>query len=101
MSKRILSKLRQAISCYARKFVLPIGLAIMCIAPNCVYAYSTETNEWKNVQIYGGGMITGITFSEAEENLIYARTDMGCLLYSSEAGGDGICVDLGGRRIFI
>ncbi len=77
MSKRILSKLRQAISCYARKFVLPIGLAIMCIAPNCVYAYSTETNEWKNVQIYGGGMITGITFSEAEENLIYARTDMG------------------------
>ncbi|QEH66903.1 xyloglucanase [Cellulosilyticum sp. WCF-2] len=77
MSKRILSKLRQAISCYARKFVLPIGLAMMCIAPNCVYAYSTETNEWKNVQIYGGGMITGITFSEAEENLIYARTDMG------------------------
>lgn len=77
MNKRLVSRLKDAVIRFARKFVIPIGLALMCFAPNCVYAYSTEVNEWQNVQIYGGGMITGVTFSEAEENLIYARTDMG------------------------
>lgn len=77
MSKKILKNLTATIGQYARKFVLPVSLAVMCIAPNCVYAYDTEINEWKNVQIYGGGMITGVEFSEAEKDLIYARTDMG------------------------
>ncbi len=77
MSKRILRNLTQAISHYAKKIVLPMGLAMLMIAPNCVYAYDTEVNEWKNVQIVGGGMITGVEFSEAEKDLIYARTDMG------------------------
>ena len=36
-----------------------------------------EVNEWKNVQIYGGGMITGVVFSGAEPNLTYVGTDMG------------------------
>ncbi len=77
MSKRILKELGKTIRHYARKVVLPASLAMLCIAPNCVYAYDTEVNEWKNVQIVGGGMITGVVFSEAEEDLIYARTDMG------------------------
>ena len=77
MNKRLINGLKSTIIRFARKFVIPMGLAFMCFAPNCVYAYSTEVNEWQNVQIYGGGMITGINFSEAEENLIYARTDMG------------------------
>lgn len=77
MSKRILRDLTQTIKRYARKVVLPMGLAMMVIAPNCVYAFDTEANEWKNVQIYGGGMMTGVVFSPAEKDLIYSRTDMG------------------------
>lgn len=77
MNKRILKELGRTISHYARKVVLPASLAVMCLAPNCVYAYDTEVNEWKNVKIVGGGMMTGVVFSEAEEDLIYSRTDMG------------------------
>lgn len=32
---------------------------------------------WKNVPIRGGGFVSGIVFSRAENNLIYARTDIG------------------------
>src|SRR4030095_7168059 len=32
---------------------------------------------WRNVQIYGGGFVTGIIFNASEPNLVYARTDIG------------------------
>jgi photosystem II stability/assembly factor-like uncharacterized protein len=32
---------------------------------------------WKNVQIVGGGFITGIQFSRTEPGLVYVRTDIG------------------------
>ena len=32
---------------------------------------------WSNVAIGGGGYVTGMIYSEAEENLVYARTDIG------------------------
>jgi len=32
---------------------------------------------WKNVQIVGGGFVSGIEFHPAEKNLRYCRTDMG------------------------
>ncbi len=32
---------------------------------------------WKNVPILGGGFVTGVIFSELEQDLVYARTDIG------------------------
>lgn len=39
-------------------------------------AQLSETYTWKNLVIRGGGFIPGIVFSNAQPNLIFARTDM-------------------------
>lgn len=36
-----------------------------------------QTYKWKNVQMLGGGFVTGIIYSPTQQNLIYARTDIG------------------------
>lgn len=33
--------------------------------------------EWSNVKIVGGGYVPGMVYNESEENLIYAKTDIG------------------------
>ncbi|WP_344748131.1 hypothetical protein [Streptosporangium vulgare] len=38
---------------------------------------AAESYEWKNVRIDGGGFVPGIIFNQKEQNLIYARTDIG------------------------
>ncbi len=38
---------------------------------------ASETYTWGNVKMGGGGFVTGIITSAAEQNLIYARTDVG------------------------
>src|SRR6478609_10273958 len=40
-----------------------------------VFAQAAYT--WRNVQIYGGGFISGIAFNQTEANLVYVRTDIG------------------------
>ena len=46
--------------------------AICCLATQAIAQYT-----WRNVQIYGGGFIVGIVFSQTQPNLVYVRTDIG------------------------
>jgi xyloglucan-specific exo-beta-1,4-glucanase len=46
--------------------------------PDHALAQTTETYTWRNVAIGGGGgFVPGIVFNTTEQNLIYARTDIG------------------------
>src|SRR5215813_5180648 len=48
------------------------------VVPDSAVAQTTETYTWRNVVINGGGgFVPGIVFNTTEQNLIYARTDIG------------------------
>ncbi|WP_342084348.1 RICIN domain-containing protein [Dyadobacter sp. OTU695] len=59
----------------------PIGKLILlaCCWLTCLYGNKllAQTYQWKNVQMLGGGFVTGIIYSPTQQNLIYARTDIG------------------------
>lgn len=42
-----------------------------------VSAQTTEPYRWKNVQIQGGGFVSGLVYSPTQKDLLYARTDVG------------------------
>ncbi len=42
-----------------------------------IKAQTAEPYRWKNVQILGGGFVTGVIYNETEKDLLYARTDVG------------------------
>jgi xyloglucan-specific exo-beta-1,4-glucanase len=78
------SALGTILSRVATVLVLPlIGIASALVyksnvAPNPALAQTTETYTWRNVAIGGGGgFVPGIVFNTTEQNLIYARTDIG------------------------
>jgi xyloglucan-specific exo-beta-1,4-glucanase len=78
------STLRTILSRAATVLVLPlIGIAAALVyrsnvAPDPALAQTTETYTWRNVAIGGGGgFVPGIVFNTTEQNLIYARTDIG------------------------
>ena len=78
------SALRTILSRAATVLVLPlIGIAAALVyrsnvAPDPALAQTTETYTWRNVAIGGGGgFVPGIVFNTSEQNLIYARTDIG------------------------
>src|SRR3569833_621046 len=60
-----------------RKLAGVAMVATSLLAALAIPAHATYT--WNNVQIVGGGFIPGIVFSQAQQNLIYARTDIGGL----------------------
>ncbi|MBN2754099.1 MAG: hypothetical protein JXR81_04450 [Candidatus Goldbacteria bacterium] len=51
-----------------------LSLLIIFILAGAVFA---EPYTWKSVQVGGGGFVTGFIFHPLEQNLLYARTDMG------------------------
>lgn len=61
------------------------GVAIMvvvstlCLLPFAVSAQtvSSQNYSWRNVQINGGGFITGIVYHPTQWGVVYARTDIG------------------------
>ena len=52
------------------------GVALFAAAPRA-QAQDDGSYRWKNVQIIGGGFITGIQFHPKEPGLAYVRTDIG------------------------
>jgi len=53
-----------------------IAVLIVVLQAAQVFA-QTPQYTWRNVQVFGGGFIPGIVFSQTEPNLIYTRTDIG------------------------
>jgi len=51
---------------------------IIALSRSVCLAQSTQTYNWKNVKIGGGGgFVPGIVFNPSRKNLAYARTDIG------------------------
>ena len=43
----------------------------------CTQAFAVEKYEWGNVRFDGGGFVSAVIFHPKQENLLYARTDVG------------------------
>ncbi len=50
-------------------------------------AAAAEQYNWRNVEIAGGGFVSGIVFNQAEKDLAYARTDIGGAYRWNQATG--------------
>lgn len=54
------------------------GLALLSLQSPSAFAQTASVSyAWRNVQIHGGGFVTGIVYHPTQANLAYARTDIG------------------------
>lgn len=54
-----------------------VALLSAGLAAGPAHAQTTPAYTWKNVNIQGGGFVSGIIYSPAQKDLVYARTDVG------------------------
>lgn len=52
-------------------------IAVLTVLLQAAQVLGQSQYTWRNVQMFGGGFIPGIVFSQTEPNLIYTRTDIG------------------------
>lgn len=57
--------------------VAGVCTAMLLAAAGCSGGTAQVDYAWSNVAIGGGGYVTGMVYSEAQEHLVYARTDIG------------------------
>ncbi|TXK36694.1 T9SS type A sorting domain-containing protein [Pontibacter qinzhouensis] len=75
MKQHLLSSGLSGSGTFVRK---SLGLLLVCCCLSLTtFAQTTDTYHWKNVQINGGGFVTGIIYNQTEKDLLYARTDVG------------------------
>jgi hypothetical protein len=53
------------------------AVALVVVNGGGAQAAASQPHTWRNVRIDGGGFVPGIIFNQTEQNLIYARTDIG------------------------
>ena len=54
-----------------------LGFVAYVNTPALLAQAGSQAYTWRNVEIVGGGFVPGIIYSQAEANLVYARTDIG------------------------
>jgi xyloglucan-specific exo-beta-1,4-glucanase len=61
-----------------RQFLaLGTGTAVLAATTGTAYAAPSNRYRWRNVEIVGGGFVTGIIHHPRKRGLVYARTDIG------------------------
>src|SRR5215467_1691486 len=63
-------------------------LAVLLVTTISPFALAQYT--WHNVRIVAGGFITGIVYHPNQQNLAYARTDIGGLYRSTDGGNNWV-----------
>ncbi|MHA4739551.1 fibronectin type III domain-containing protein [Dyadobacter sp. MSC1_007] len=73
-----------------RFFVLSLMLIFWTFAPG--FSQTSEVHTFKNVRMGGGGLVSGVEYSLAEQNLVYARTDVGGAYRWNQASQEWIAI---------
>lgn len=56
---------------------LALSSMLLFLTFDPAFSQTSEVHTFKNVRMGGGGLVSGVEYSPAEQNLVYARTDVG------------------------